>query len=124
MRRSFALKILAALGGLVLAEARFGSVAQAQDIDSEDSNSLAAYRGLASRLVARYPRVKNPSRLYLGKEFIPDPSIRLTIDATALATSNTPDSVRGLRVQRDTILLQLKPDAGVDGIESLLQKYE
>jgi subtilisin family serine protease len=114
MREFSAPKVLAAIGVLTLAMAQVEGLARAQD----------DYRKLSSVLAARYPQVKNKSRNYLSTDFVRDRSIRREFDASALATSTVPDSVRGLPVQRDIILLQLRPDAKAEQANALLRKYD
>ena len=82
------------------------------------------YRELSNILAARYPVVKNQSRAYLNKEFLHDPAIRHPLGPAAFATSNLPDTVRGLPIQQDIILLQLKPAASAEQTDVLLRKYD
>jgi hypothetical protein len=103
------LKMFAALVVLLNSEA----IALGEDV----------YRDLSNTLAARYPLVKNQSRAYLSKEFARDTSISRPHEAN-FATSNEPDTVMGLPVHQDIILLQLKPEASVQAIDALLRKYD
>jgi subtilisin family serine protease len=81
------------------------------------------YQALSGQLSARFSAVKNRSKEYLRESFVFDPSIRRKVDPTAVATSDQPITTRGLPVQKDYILLQLKPTAAPNAVDQLLDKY-
>jgi Subtilase family len=83
-----------------------------------------SYQSLSSQLAAHFPQVKDRSRSYLSGEFVRDTELRREFNEASIATSNLPDAARGLKVQKDTILLQLRPSADVQSVEGLLKKYD
>jgi subtilisin family serine protease len=105
---------MAALALVAMAAAGGGAPARGED----------DYRSLGGRLTTHFPQVRERSRSYLSRAFVRDAGIRRPFDATSIATSNVPDAARGLKVQKDTILLQLQPSTDVEAATALLKKYE
>ncbi len=82
------------------------------------------YSGLAKKL-QRYPEVRSSSRDYLNRQFVYDPSLRRPAGETAEATSGLQGfGYKGLPIQKDLLLLQLRPDADVGSLDELLSKYD
>lgn len=80
------------------------------------------YADLAVLLSKEFPEARSLAKPIPASSFIPDPSIRPTTRSWRATTSGRGQRKR-LRVQKDHILVQLKPKATAAAIRNLLKKH-